>query len=276
MRILYVCTANICRSPSAQQLLRESVSEAPALSHVEVLSAGTDAIRGARGCLVAPALAGHAQVHCSQPITADLVEWADLILSAGREHRPAIVALDLHSRSRTFTIRQVGRIADWLLAAGVVDAARERAGSSGGWTDAEAEAQWAARFAIGDPRREVEPMPVRLDETTGWLIREMDSARGMPVVPMAFAALPGGQRRRFWPSRSLRRKPEDAAASSAGFGVGSAALASRPTSDVRGAHWDDVPDPHILGEALHSPVHEQIRMATDSLGRLLRAVAQPM
>ena len=35
MRVLYVCTANICRSASAQRLLREGVAVSPELARLE-------------------------------------------------------------------------------------------------------------------------------------------------------------------------------------------------------------------------------------------------
>ena len=125
MRVLYVCTANICRSASAQQLLREAVASAPELVGIEVRSAGTAALTGAPGCSVAPALVGHAHEHQSQPLTPELVAWADLILPAARDHRRAILEMDPTSRTRTFTVRQAARIADWLVASGMVAAARE-------------------------------------------------------------------------------------------------------------------------------------------------------
>ena len=109
MRILYVCTANICRSALAEQMLLDSVAAVPELSHVEVLSAGTDAILGRPGCPMVTALAGNPREHLAQPLTADLVHWADLIMPASRDHRLAISELDLASRSRS---SRSGRRAD--------------------------------------------------------------------------------------------------------------------------------------------------------------------
>ncbi len=146
MRILYVCTANICRSASAQRLLLDAVAAAPELSGIEVRSAGTHAMPGSPGCSLAPALTGHAADHRSQALTADLVAWADLILAAARDHRPSILEIEPSSRTRTFTIRQAGRIADWMVDSGIVAAGQERARSGG-----EPEA-WAERFPVGDPR----------------------------------------------------------------------------------------------------------------------------
>ena len=132
VRILYVCTANICRSASAERLLLDAVAAAPELAGIEVRSAGTHAMPGSSGCSMAPALTGHAAEHRSQALTAELVKWADLILPAARDHRPSILELAPESRTRTFTIRQAGRIADWIVDSGIVAAGRERSGSGQG------------------------------------------------------------------------------------------------------------------------------------------------
>ena len=76
---------------------------------------------------MAPALVGHAAEHRSQVVTAELIEWADLILPAARDHRPALVELAPPRGAGCSRCRQAGRIADWLLDAGMVAAARERA-----------------------------------------------------------------------------------------------------------------------------------------------------
>ena len=295
MRVLYVCTANICRSASAQALLRESLAAAPELEGVQVLSAGTDAIPGAQGCPVAPALAGHAQEHHSQSLTAELVAWADLILPAARDHRPAIVALAPASRSRTFTIRQAGRIADWLVEAGMVDAARQRAGTVFGESTGAVEEStippavpnaspsdpdrpiettaWADRFAPGDPCRDVEPLPGDPAHVSRWLIAEMDAARGVTVLPSHEGAAPTR------PRRSLRRRrpaPPAGWPSDDGTPELQGDRMLDPAADIPGAHPDDIADPHVLGMGLHPLAYQQIRSSTDSLTRLLLEVGRPV
>ena len=188
MRILYVCTANICRSASAQQLLREAVAADPGLAGIEVRSAGTAALVGAPGCSIAPALLGHSADHRSQQLTGELVAWADLILVAARDHRPSIAELEPRSRARTFTVRQAGRIADWIVDSGMVAAGLE----GGGEPD---------RYPPGDPRREVLDLPADLGERWTWLVGEMDAAR--PMTPAhaesASESVPGEDRRgRRW------------------------------------------------------------------------------
>ena len=84
VKVLYVCTANICRSPAAAALLREA-----GLPTVEVVSAGTQAVVGSPACSIVRELPGHE----SQPLTAGLIESADLVLTAAREHRTAVVEM---------------------------------------------------------------------------------------------------------------------------------------------------------------------------------------
>jgi len=171
-----VCTANICRSPSAAAVLR--AAEIPG---VEVRSAGTVAVAGAPGCTVAPLLAG--AEHISQPLTGELVRWADLVLTAAREHQARVVALDPGARTRTFTLRQAGRLAQWLLDTGIPATARERATAPDGWED---------RFEPDDPRRHVAPMPA--GDRAAWVVSELDAARGFAPPPAPEP--PTGRRRR--------------------------------------------------------------------------------
>ena len=77
MKVLYVCTANICRSPLAAGLLRQA-----AVPGVQVASAGTRAVVGAPGCSVPS--------HRSSPLSREAIAWADLVLTAARDHQGAV------------------------------------------------------------------------------------------------------------------------------------------------------------------------------------------
>lgn len=180
MRILYVCTANICRSPSAAALLRDE-----GISGVEVRSAGTAATQGAPGCSMAAALRDREPVHTSQPLTAELVAWADLVHTAARDHQAVVLSLDPGARAKTFTIAQAGRLAEWLVSSGMLEAAQKRAQDPQGW---------AQRFEQGDPRLFVVPLPTAGEQTPAWLVSELDAARGL--APAAAVAEPQGRFRR--------------------------------------------------------------------------------
>jgi protein-tyrosine-phosphatase len=87
--ILFVCTGNTCRSPLAEGIARAELARR-GWKHVSVASAGIAARPGdgATGHSVTVAarhgidLAGHR----SQPLTPDLVAWADLVLGMGPSH----------------------------------------------------------------------------------------------------------------------------------------------------------------------------------------------
>lgn len=87
-RLLFVCTANICRSPMAEALANLSAEERG--WWVQVLSAGTDAHDGLpaapNAVKVIKEIGGNIEDHCSQPVTDELVRWADRILVMELRH----------------------------------------------------------------------------------------------------------------------------------------------------------------------------------------------
>ncbi|NUN50959.1 MAG: protein-tyrosine-phosphatase, partial [Candidatus Brocadiae bacterium] len=102
MKLLFVCTGNLCRSTSAEYLFKHLLAERLHVG-VEALpsrgwiiqSAGTMAYRGQdlpEGVRRALASLGvRPPVHASQPVTESLVRAADLVLCAAGEHRAAVV-----------------------------------------------------------------------------------------------------------------------------------------------------------------------------------------
>ena len=94
--ILFVCTGNTCRSPMAAAVARREV-ETREWPHIRTASAGVSAHPGgpASGGAIR-ALAGigiDISHHRSRPLTADLIEWADLILAMSPRHLDVIDAL---------------------------------------------------------------------------------------------------------------------------------------------------------------------------------------
>ena len=107
--ILFVCQANICRSPLAERLTWH-------LSHgLRAESAGTHARAGdpmhpaARELLAAAG--ADTTAFGSRRVTAALVAGAGLVLTATRAQRAHCVTLAPAALGRTFTIRQFGRLA---------------------------------------------------------------------------------------------------------------------------------------------------------------------
>ena len=91
--VLFVCTGNTCRSPFAEQAMREAV-ERRGWHHVRVDSAGVAADWDAPASENAIRVAGEVGLdltgHRSQPLTPELVAWADIILAMSRSHLDAV------------------------------------------------------------------------------------------------------------------------------------------------------------------------------------------
>ena len=102
--VLAVCTANICRSPMIEMLLRASLAP----DRFEVASAGVRGWDGkpmdASAAIELERLGHSAEGFRSQAIGSRLVDSADLILTATREHRSDVLALNPLALRRSFTL----------------------------------------------------------------------------------------------------------------------------------------------------------------------------
>lgn len=110
--VLVVCTGNVCRSPLAAQLLDAKLASSGV--PVRVTSAGTRALVGQPMTPEAAALSleygGNPRLHRAQQLSRQLVENADLILTATRDHRGEVVSLSPAASRHTFTLAQFARI----------------------------------------------------------------------------------------------------------------------------------------------------------------------
>lgn len=118
--LLFVCTANICRSPIAAELARQRIrtagrSDGPGLL---VSSAGTRGHDGAamdpRAVALLHSQGGRTAGFSARAVTAALMATADLVLTAERRHLEAVVAFRPESHSRVFTILEFARLVDHL------------------------------------------------------------------------------------------------------------------------------------------------------------------
>lgn len=126
--VLFVCTANECRSPLAEALARRTVATRSRRSMalggftVEVGSTGTHARSGRR--VVAPMIeAGDMlgvdlRAHRSRLLDADLVAASDLVLVFGVEHARRVLDLDVEAASRCFLLRHAAELASHMAPAG--------------------------------------------------------------------------------------------------------------------------------------------------------------
>ena len=123
--ILTICTANICRSPLMEILFRAQLDP----QRFEVASAGV------RGWDAAPvdsmvvleiARLGHeATGHKSRTLDVHHVEQADLVLTAAREHRAAVLAMSPRALRKTFTLLEFAALVDGVEADSLQDLVAE-------------------------------------------------------------------------------------------------------------------------------------------------------
>ena len=123
--VLTVCTGNICRSPIAEDLLRSRLQALGIQSNVH--SAGSSALVG-RGMTpeamkVAHRYGGAGENHEARQLTQELAASADLILTATREHRGAVVGLHPRAARYSFTLNQFARLVDPVLESGFLQSA---------------------------------------------------------------------------------------------------------------------------------------------------------
>jgi len=94
--LLFVCTGNTCRSPMAEAIARAEL-ERRGWQHVDVRSAGTGAVPGSsasgEAVIVARERGIDLSLHAAQPLSPDLIDWADLVLAMGPSHMHALLDL---------------------------------------------------------------------------------------------------------------------------------------------------------------------------------------
>jgi protein-tyrosine phosphatase len=116
--IVFVCHANLCRSPMAERLTRRAFEEAfgPAASGVTVSSAGTHAYAGSAMHQASSAVLAECGIDATgfstRTVNASVLASADLVLTAEREQRAACVTTAPETVRRAFTLRQFARLAE--------------------------------------------------------------------------------------------------------------------------------------------------------------------
>ncbi|MFG2054569.1 low molecular weight phosphatase family protein [Micromonospora sp. NPDC048930] len=117
--VLFVCHANMCRSPMAEYIARRLLADHP----VGVASAGTDAVDGAPmhpyAVEVAAGTGADPAAFRTRRLRPEHLAGAALVLTATRRQRSVCTSLAPAALHRTFTLRQFARLA---AAAEVADA----------------------------------------------------------------------------------------------------------------------------------------------------------
>jgi protein-tyrosine phosphatase len=112
VRILFVCTGNLCRSPVAERLAvrwaRDLLRHSPENAVVEIGSAGVDAPPGramdARSAEALIALGGDPDGFRSKLFERSMAEEADLVLTMSRRQRREVLEKHPRGLRRTFTL----------------------------------------------------------------------------------------------------------------------------------------------------------------------------
>lgn len=121
--VLFICSGNTCRSPMAEALGRQILTESLKLSPADleakgyqVMSAGSFAMPGARATPQATEalkeMGLDLSAHRSRPLSVELIHQADLILTMGRSHAAAVTALVPSAAAKTMPLDPDAEIED--------------------------------------------------------------------------------------------------------------------------------------------------------------------
>ncbi|MFC7678613.1 low molecular weight protein arginine phosphatase [Paenibacillus sp. GCM10028914] len=105
--ILFVCTGNTCRSPMAEGMLRK-LAKGRGIA-LEVRSAGVAAIEGMPISSHAESVLRDQQIEdglTSKPLSIDLVEWADLILTLTLSHKQYAIRQFPYAADKVHTLKE--------------------------------------------------------------------------------------------------------------------------------------------------------------------------
>lgn len=114
MHVLFICTGNICRSPTAERLALAYAVER-GIPGFSASSAGTRAVISRamhdEAALVLEHLGGDATGFSARQLNARIASDADLVLTMTRRHRDDVLEVAPQKLARTFTLREASRLA---------------------------------------------------------------------------------------------------------------------------------------------------------------------
>lgn len=108
--VLFICTANICRTPMAVALLRDRIRREGLEHRIDVLSAGTWAIDGAPPAEFSAAVCRENDLDCgdhaARAVDLNLLNRANVVLCMTTEHQADLTQIFPHFRTKIFTLRE--------------------------------------------------------------------------------------------------------------------------------------------------------------------------
>jgi protein-tyrosine phosphatase len=117
IRILTVCTGNICRSPVAERLLQAGLDQVKP-GAFQVRSAGTRAMVGdpiqPMSASIIETYGGTPAEFAARQLTPKILRESDLVLAMTSAHRGEVMQMDASLLRRTFTVREFARMIDVL------------------------------------------------------------------------------------------------------------------------------------------------------------------
>jgi len=117
--ILFICSGNTCRSPMAEKILEDMLSDSEVSGRVRVFSAGLNAFSGGELSLQARKIMQKEGVEISnhqvRPVNEEMLEGADLILTMTVQHKMSIFNLFPEiQKQKIYTLKEFAEDTDLL------------------------------------------------------------------------------------------------------------------------------------------------------------------